>query len=126
MGAGLGSAGAAASPVEASSPAASSLAFFREAAVEVDFSRGRRGARAGFSLSFSLGSFPLGLGVSVVSSSFLRRDRLAAETRRLEASGLASISTGPSVLGRPGPGGSVDMVESQVANDKLARSRRRS
>ena len=91
----------------------SSLGFFREAAVAEDFSLGRRGARVGFSLS--LVSF-LGLGGSVASSSFLRRDRLAPEARRaLEPSALVSGSTtGPSSLGIPIAGGSVDIM--QVAN----------
>lgn len=110
---GLGSAGGgAAVPDVASSADCSSLGFLRDEAVVVDFSRGRRGARAGFSLSVESFSF-LGLGVSVESSSFLRRDRLVApEARRaLDPSGLASASTGgPSWLGTPDPGESVDMV----------------
>lgn len=116
---GLGSAGGggagtggAAGPDVASSADCSSLGFLRDEAVVVDFSRGRRGARAGFSLSLESFSF-LVLAVSVESSSFLRRDRLVApEARRaLDPSGLASASTGdPSWLGTPDPGESVDMV----------------
>jgi hypothetical protein len=84
--------GALAAAAVASSPDCSSLGFFLEAAVADDFSRGRRGARVGFSFSFSfsLSSFFLARvsGVLVAdvvvlleSSSFLRRDRLATEAR---------------------------------------------
>lgn len=102
----------------ACSPDCSSLGFLREAAVVVDFSRGRRGARAGFSLSLvslvslvSLLSFSF-LGLESGSSSFLRRDRLAPEARRaLDPSALVSVATdGPSSLGNSVAGGSVDMV----------------
>ena len=97
------------------------MAFFRDAAVAVDFSRGRRAARVGFSFSFSFSfsSFFLARvsGVFVaelVSSSFLRRDRLAPEAR---LDPIISSTGGPSSLGGPAPGGSVDMVMIQVEMD---------
>lgn len=70
----------------------------------MDFSRGRRGARAGFSFG-SLSFFGLASG----SSSFLRRDRLAVpEARRALVSGLGSDSTGRPSVGTTA--GSVDIV----------------
>lgn len=110
-------AGAVAAAAVASSPACSSLGFFREAAVADDFSRGRRGARVGFSFSFSfsLSSFFLGRvsGVLVAdvvvllleSSSFLRRDRLATEAR---LDPTISSTGGPSSFDTPDS--RVDMV----------------
>lgn len=119
---------AAPAPV-ASAAGGSNFAFLRAAAVVVDFSRGRRGARAGFSgFSFSLVSFAFSFlvvfvsGVLVVllavSSSFFRRDRRVVEARRVfSPSALESVSTGgASSLGTPVPEGSVDIV---VANDEL-------
>lgn len=83
------------------STAGSSLGFFREFAVLEVESRGRRGARAGF----SLGSF---FGLVSGSSSFFRRDRLAVpEARR--ALSLASID-GPSVFKTSTVGISVDII----------------
>ena len=76
----------------------------------MDFSRGRRGARAGFSFGscFSFGSLSF-LGLTSGSSSFLRRDRLAVpEARRALVSGLGSDSTGRPSVGTTA--GSVDIV----------------
>jgi hypothetical protein len=109
-------AAAGAAAAVASSPDCSSLGFFLEAAVADDFSRGRRGARVGFSFSFSfsLSSFFLarvsGVLVAEVvvlleSSSFLRRDRLAVEAR---LDPTISSTGGPSSFGMPDS--LVDMV----------------
>lgn len=116
----------------------SSLGFLREAAVALDFSRGRRWARTGFSftsLGFSslaslasLASFDclvslLGFGESVVvlfsSSSFLRRDRLAPEARRVVGVSLIASRGVPSSLGPPVVGLSVDMVKWQIKTQRI-------
>lgn len=93
------------------SAAGSSLGFFREFPVLEVESRGRRGARAGFSLG-SLGSF---FGLSG-SSSFFRRDRLAVpEARR--ALSLASI-VGPSVF-KTSTVESVDIIMTIITNSQM-------
>jgi hypothetical protein len=79
----------------ASSAGCSNFAFLRAAAVVIDFSRGRRGARVGFSFSFVSFSFlALVSGVLAVSSSFFRRDRLVVEARRVFSPPALSVSTG--------------------------------
>jgi hypothetical protein len=123
VGAASAAAGAVAAAAVASSPDCSSLGFFLEAAAADDFSRGRRGARVGFSFSFSfsfsLSSFFLvrlsGVLVADVvvlleSSSFLRRDRLATEARR----DPTISSTGPSSFDTP-----ESLVDMVVKKEKL-------
>lgn len=110
-----------AAPAPVPSSGCSNFAFLRAAAVVVDFSRGRRGARVGFSLSFVSFSFSFLVfvsGVLAVSSSFFRRDRLVVEARRVfSPSALVSSTGGASSFGTPVPGVSVAMA---VENDELA------